>query len=99
MTMPQGDKSSYTDKQKRRADHIEKSYEERGAPKKTAKARAWATVNKETGGGKKSGSGRGKADNRDASSRGGKAHKSGSAEQRSAAARKGWETRRRNGNA
>jgi len=95
--MPQGDKSSYTDKQKRRAAHIEESYEKRGAPRKEAESRAWATVNKETGGGKKSGSGRGKTENRSASSRGGKAHKSGSAEQRSAAARKGWETRRRNG--
>jgi plasmid stabilization system protein ParE len=94
--MPQGDKSSYTDKQKRRADHIEESYEKRGTPKKEAESRAWATVNKETGGGKKSGSGRGKAENRSASSRGGKAHESGSAEQRSAAARKGWDTRRRN---
>ena len=97
--MPQGDKSSYTDKQKRKAEHIEEGYEKRGTPKKEAEARAWATVNKESGGGKKSGSGRGKAENRSASSRGGKAHKSGSAEQRSAAARKGWETRRKNGNA
>ncbi|PNU03812.1 plasmid stabilization protein [Novosphingobium guangzhouense] len=97
--MPQGDKSSYTDKQKRRAEHIEESYEKRGTPKKEAESRAWATVNKESGGGKKSGSGRGKPENRSASSRGGKAHKSGSSEHRSAAARKGWETRRRNGNA
>jgi plasmid stabilization system protein ParE len=51
--MPQGDKSSYTDKQKRQAEHIEDSYEKRGVSKKTAAARAWATVNKETGGGKK----------------------------------------------
>ena len=51
--MPQGDKSSYTDKQKRQADHIEKSYEKRGVSKKTAESRAWATVNKETGGGLK----------------------------------------------
>jgi len=56
--MPQGDKSSYTDKQRREADHIEKSYEDRGASHKEAEARAWATVNKEDGGGKKSGSGR-----------------------------------------
>lgn len=97
--MPQGDKSSYTDKQKRKAQHIEEGYEKRGTPKKQAEARAWATVNKESGGGNKSGSGRGRKENRSASSRGGKAHKSGSAEQRSAAARKGWETRRRNGNA
>ena len=94
--MPQGDKSSYTDKQKRRAAHIEQSYEDRGTPEKEAQGRAWATVNKETGGGKKSGSGRGKPENRSASSRGGRAHASGSAEQRSAAARKGWDTRRRN---
>lgn len=51
--MPQGDKSSYTDKQKRQAAHIEEGYEKKGVSKKTAKARAWATVNKETGGGKK----------------------------------------------
>ncbi len=56
--MPRGDKSSYTDKQKRKAGHIEKSYEDRGLPKHEAEARAWATVNKEDGGGKKSGSGR-----------------------------------------
>ncbi|WP_404711352.1 plasmid stabilization protein [Sphingomonas sp. MMS24-J13] len=97
--MPQGDKSSYTEKQKRRAEHIEEGYEKRGTPKKVAESRAWATVNKETGGGKKSGSGRGKPENCSASSRGGRAHKSGSPEQRSAAARKGWETRRRNAGA
>jgi len=56
--MPQGDKSSYTDKQKRQAEHIEASYEKKGLNTKTAEARAWATVNKLTGGGKKSGSGR-----------------------------------------
>jgi len=56
--MPQGDKSSYTDKQKRQAEHIEQSYEHRGVGVKTAEARAWATVNKLTGGGKLSGSGR-----------------------------------------
>ncbi len=57
-TMPQGDKSSYTGKQIRQAEHIEKSYEQRGVGEKTAEKRAWATVNKLTGGGKKSGSGR-----------------------------------------
>ena len=97
--MPRGDKSSYTDKQKRKAEHIEDGYEKRGTPKKEAEARAWATVNKESGGGNMSGSGRGKKENHSASSRGGNAHNSGSDEQRSAAARKGWETRRRNGNA
>ena len=58
--MSQGDKRSYTNKQKRQAEHIEKGYEECGISKETAKARAWATVNKMDHGGKKSGSGRGK---------------------------------------
>ena len=56
--MPRGNKSAYTDKQKRQAQHIEESYEERGIPEKDAERRAWATVNKESGGGRKSGSGR-----------------------------------------
>ncbi len=94
--MPRGDKSAYTDKQKRQAGHIEESMEKKGVPKKTAEARAWATVNKNTGGGNKSGSGRGKPDSNAASKRGGRAQKAGSAEARSAAARKGWNTRRRN---
>jgi hypothetical protein len=59
--MPQGDKSSYTDKQKRQAEHIEAGYEKRGFITETAEARAWATVNKLSGGGKKSGSGRKKS--------------------------------------
>ena len=70
--MPRGDKGSYTDKQKRQAEHIEEGYEKKGVSKKEAEARAWATVNKETGGGKKSGSGRGKKTTRTASSKGGK---------------------------
>jgi plasmid stabilization system protein ParE len=70
--MPRGDKSSYTDKQKRKAEHIEESYEDRGVSSKEAERRAWATVNKESGGGKKSGSGRGKKENRSASKKGGK---------------------------
>lgn len=94
--MPRGDKSSYSGKQRRKAEHIEEGYEKRGTPKKEAERRAWATVNKESGGGNISGSGRGRKDTHVSSSRGGKAQKSGSAEQRSAAARKGWETRRRN---
>jgi hypothetical protein len=57
-SMPRGDKSSYTDKQKRQAEHIEEGYENRGVPEGEAERRAWATVNKETHGGKKSGSGR-----------------------------------------
>lgn len=60
--MAQGDKSAYTDKQKRKAEHIEESYEKRGVPEEEAEARAWATVNKQDGGGKKSGSGRKKPD-------------------------------------
>ncbi|MBS0334053.1 MAG: plasmid stabilization protein [Proteobacteria bacterium] len=93
--MPRGDKSSYTDKQKRQAEHIEKGYEHRGVSEKEAERRAWATVNSESGGGKKSGSGRGKAENHEASRKGG--HKGGSSQShasRSAAAKKGWETRR-----
>jgi plasmid stabilization system protein ParE len=97
--MPRGDKSSYTDKQKRKAEHIEEGYEKRGTSHEEAERRAWATVNKESGGGNKSGSGRGKADTHASSSRGGKTHKSGSPEQLSAAARKGWETRRQHGHA
>jgi hypothetical protein len=56
--MPQGDKSSYTDKQKRQAEHIEAGYERKGLSVKTSESRAWAIVNKLSGGGKKSGSGR-----------------------------------------
>jgi len=59
--MPRGDKSKYTDKQKRMAEHIEEGYENKGVSDKESERRAWATVNKETGGGKKSGgAGRGK---------------------------------------
>ena len=70
--MPRGDKPSYTDKQKRKAEHIEEGNEDKGVSKKEAQRRAWATVNKESGGGKKSGSGRGKKENRSASRKGGK---------------------------
>lgn len=70
--MPRGDKSSYTSKQKRQAEHVEKGYEKRGVGKKEAEGRAWATVNKESGGGKKSGSGRGKKETKTASPKGGK---------------------------
>lgn len=62
--MSQGDKSSYTDKQKRKAAHIEEGYEDRGLSKKEAERRAWATVNKQDGGGKKSGSGRKSSSNK-----------------------------------
>src|SRR5437764_9037579 len=70
--MPRGDKSSYTDKQKRQAEHIEEGYEEHGVPHKEAERRAWATVNKETGGGKKSGAGRGQPVSHASSRKGGR---------------------------
>ena len=70
--MPRGDKSSYTGKQKRKAEHIEKGYEKRGVSSKEAERRAWATVNKESGGGKKSGAGRGKKSNKSSSRKGGR---------------------------
>ena len=70
--MPQGDKSAYTAKQKRKARHIEEGYEKQGVSKKTAAARAWATVNRQDHGGKKSGSGRGKTSNHASSRKGGR---------------------------
>jgi plasmid stabilization system protein ParE len=70
--MPRGDKSKYTDKQKRQAEHIEEGYEKRGVSEEEAERRAWATVNKISGGGKKSGSGRGKAENKEPTRKGGK---------------------------
>ena len=98
--MPQGDKSAYTDKQKRKAEHIEEGYEERGVSKKEAESRAWATVNKESGGGNKSGSGRGKKDTHVSAKRGGKIGGAHSAQrtaaERSASAKKGAATRKRN---
>jgi plasmid stabilization system protein ParE len=99
-TMPRGDKSKYTDKQKRKAEHIEEGYEKRGVPEGEAERRAWATVNKESGGGNKSGSGRGKADTHVSSHKGGTKGGAASAartpEQRSASAKKAAETRKRN---
>ncbi|WP_413763550.1 plasmid stabilization protein [Variovorax sp. Varisp41] len=98
--MPRGDKSSYTDKQKRKAEHIEEGYEKRGVGRGEAERRAWATVNAETGGGKKSGSGRGRPENHAPSRKGG--HKGGAAAAarpaaaRSASARKAAATRQRN---
>ena len=70
--MPRGDKSKYTDKQGRKADHIEEGYEKRGVSKEEAERRAWATVNKSDKGGKKSGSGRGKKSSKASSRKGGK---------------------------
>jgi hypothetical protein len=98
--MPRGDKSRYTGKQKRMAAHIEEGYEARGVPPEEAEARAWATVNKQTGGGNLSGSGRGVPDTNVSAKRGGRkggaAAAARTAEERSASARKGAETRRRN---
>ncbi|RYH05184.1 MAG: plasmid stabilization protein [Alphaproteobacteria bacterium] len=98
--MPRGDKSAYTDKQERKADHIAEGYEKRGVPEKEAESRAWATVNNEDGGGNKSGSGRGKPDTNVSAKRGGKiggAHAANrSAADRSASAKKAAATRKRN---
>ena len=98
--MPQGDKSAYTDKQKRKAEHIEEGYEDRGVSHEEAERRAWATVNKDDGGGKKSGSGRGKETGHPAAHKGGRkggeASASRSAAERSASAKKAAATRRRN---
>lgn len=70
--MPQGSKASYTNKQKRKAEHIEEGYEKRGVKKTEAEKRAWATVNKMDKGGKKSGSGRGKKTDKSPAKKGGK---------------------------
>jgi plasmid stabilization system protein ParE len=98
-TMPRGDKSSYTDKQMRQAEHIEQGYEKRGIAAREAARRAWATVNKETHGGKKSGSGRGKPEDHAPSRKGGRlggqASASRSAAARSRSAKKAAATRKR----
>src|SRR4051812_30250622 len=98
--MPRGDKGKYTDKQKRKAEHIEEGYERRGVPEDEAARRAWSTVNKESGGGNKSGSGRGVPDTHASSKKGGtlggQASAARSAEERSTSARKAAATRKRN---
>lgn len=96
--MPRGDKSKYTEKQKRQATKIEEGYEKRGVPEDEAEQRAWATVNKMTGGGKKpGGSGRGKPTNTAPAKKGGKiggkASASRSASAKSASAKKAAKTR------
>ncbi len=100
--MSQGDKSKYTDKQIRKAEHIAESYEKRGVPEAQAEARAWATVNKDDGGGKKpGGSGRGRNTGHPAAHKGGQAGGKASAERsaadRSASAKKAAETRKARG--
>lgn len=94
--MPRGDKDKYTEKQKRKAKHIKAGYEKQGVSHTEAQRRAWATVNKESGGGNKSGSGRGHPESHASARKGGRiGGKSVSHAKRSAAAKKGWETRRR----
>lgn len=99
--MHRGDKSKYTDKQERKADHIAESYQERGVSEKEAERRAWATVNKDDGGGKHpGGSGRGKETGHPAAhkggQKGGRAAAARTAADRSASAKKAAATRKRN---
>jgi len=97
--MPRGDKSKYTDKQKRQAEHIEEGYEQRGVSEREGERRAWATVNKISGGGKKSGSGKGKPTNKGPTKKGGRLGGARSAARpaaaRSASAKKAAATRAR----
>jgi hypothetical protein len=99
--MPRGSKAAYTNKQERKARHIEKDYERRGISESEAERRAWATVNKESHGGKKSGSGRGRQESHASSRKGGRlggtasAHRSKASRSRSA--RKAARTRKRRG--
>jgi hypothetical protein len=98
--MPRGDKSKYTGKQERQAEHIEEGYENRGVPEEEAERRAWATVNRMTGGGKKWGSGRGKEVNKAPAKKGGRIGGAASAArspaEKSASAKKAARTRARN---
>lgn len=99
--MPRGEKSKYTDKQERKAEHIAGGYEARGVSEKEAERRAWATVNKDDGGGKNpGGSGRGTDTGHPAAHKGGRkggeASAQRSAADRSASAKKAAATRKRN---
>ena len=97
--MPRGEKSKYTDKQKRKAEHIEEGYEDRGVSHDEAERRAWATVNASDHGGKKSGSGRGKSENKAPAKKGGRkggeASAARPAKERSKSAKKAARTRAR----
>jgi plasmid stabilization system protein ParE len=97
--MPRGDKSKYSDKQKRQAGHIEEGYERRGVSEDEVASRAWATVNKMTGGGKKGGSGESKNMNKEPARKGGRiggVHAaSRSKAERSASVKKAAQTRKR----
>src|SRR5262245_23194781 len=96
--MPRGDKSKYSEKQKRQAEHIEEGYENRGVSEREAERRAWATVNKVSGGGKKGGSGRGLKEDHSPMKKGGrlggKAAAARPASERRASARKAARTRK-----
>ena len=81
--MPRGDKKKYTDKQKRKAEHIAEGFEQRGVSEKESKRRAWATVNAIHGGGEKSGSGRGKPENKEVYKKGGRNSHRGSSHSKS----------------
>ncbi|MGE3301937.1 MAG: plasmid stabilization protein [Hyphomonadaceae bacterium] len=98
--MARGDKGGYSAKQKRKARHIEEGYEDRGVPEKEAARRAWATVNKDSGGGNKSGAGRGVKDVSAAAKKGGRLGGKAAAQRpaaaRSASAKKAAATRKRN---
>lgn len=98
--MPRGDKSAYTDKQKRQAEHIEESYEKKGVPEREAESRAWATVNKQDKGGKLCGSGRGKkkdtSPSQEGGEKGGKASAARPKAARKASAKKAALSRKRN---
>jgi plasmid stabilization system protein ParE len=93
--MPRGSKSSYTSKQKRKASHIEEGYEKKGVGKEEAERRAWATVNKSSGGGKKSGSGRGKSENKSSARKGGRKGAKKKAAKKRAGAKGGRKTARK----
>jgi plasmid stabilization system protein ParE len=97
--MPRGEKTRFTQKQERKADYIAEGYESRGVPEDEAERRAWSTVNKESGGRKKSGSGRGKLESHASSRKGGRlggqASANRSAAKRSTSAKKAAATRKR----
>ena len=97
--MPRGDKSAYTDRQKRMAEHIEEGYEQRGVDPGEAERRAWATVNKETHGGERGGSGGGKPEDHGPAHKGGRLGGAAQAKRpaaaRAASARKAAATRKR----
>ena len=95
--MARGDKSKYSGKQRRQAQHIEERFESKGMDEREAASRAWKVVNKITGGGKRGGSGQGKPINKEPSRKGGRRGGAASAARpksaRSNAAKKAARTR------